>query len=860
MSSKLLVQHDGPTDRARHWDQPQGLGWQLWRRAHATALSTKQLRRDIQRVRLFPLMRHSLLADVHQRWGIGQSSAVSRFYADLPFVTGRAPFFYEGASPEQLSSPHQGLRRSVDAHLVSSLTSMSYLPRVLRPSQTMTTEGTAQGSSMAGAALMRRGRDMPNPDPALRLPLNRPSSNSFGSQAGIARDSDDGASSDVGPFVKPDSQQSEQQVVRRSSSVSDFINVKSDIRASQPTVASPEAQHNELVGSLLRHRDAPVLRNLMLQGGVEQNVQYPLLNGKSKLPSSVMRQRSGGTPRSSSPSGIQHVETPMSVASDLSRPAYWSASRFYPVAHGDAAIVRLTPSLGGTDEGSVRRHVGALEQQRTSVQRSPIAPMRAREKEWGIVPSPRLLLTKSEPVARKVTGYREPLTNRVADDLHTSPIMFSRTGQSTISFAQKKALLHRQISLRTQSPRDNEVVAGVLRQALSTSLATAVRPPSGQLPYAGYVTGTVTSQNRASLTVTSAAQDNSRLSRASDYGDIVLRRLSGPGVRAGAETDNFTASIGITSVAQPLSHHEPYLRRYNNRTTAITNPLFLAGRGLRAGERSASQDNFGLSRASDYGDIVLRRFSGPGTRAGVETDNFTASIGITSMAQPLSHHEPYLRRYDNRTTAITNPLFLAGHGFRAGERGVSVPPGTVSRFVPPTIAPHTVQRYVVNPDKPILGITGTAAGEDPGSGQRAVSSFSGLTGRWSGALVSPPFLRRFHGRPAQGQQASVMMLRDAAPDLLLAHPLRPEGQDGLAARRYINGAIMQTSPQPAAITTGSAATLTSTGNGQGPGMTETQTRPSQAQMDLDELVEKTWQKLMDKLTIEHERRGRMQWL
>jgi hypothetical protein len=479
MSSKLLVQHDGPTDRARHWDQPQGLGWQLWRRAHATALSSKQLRRNAQHVRLFPLMRHSLLADVHQRWGIGQSSAVSRFYADLPFFRGRAPFFYAGASPEQSSSPHQWLRRSVDAHSVSSLTSMAHLPRALRPSQAMTTEGTAQRLSMAGAALMRRGRDMPNPDPALRLPLNRPRSNSFGNPAGIAPDSDDGASSDVGPFSKPDGQQSEQQVVLRSTSVPDSIKAKSDIRTSRLRAASPEAQQNELVGSLLRHRDVPVLRNLMLQGGVEQNVQYPLLNGKSKLSSSVMRQRSGGTPRSSSPSGIQHVETP---------------------------------------------------------------------------------------------------------------------------------------------------------------------------------------------------------------------------------------------------------------------------------------------------------------------------------------------------------------------------------------------RYVVNPDKPILGITATAAGEDPGSVQRAVSSFSGLTGTWPGALVSPPFLRRFHGQSERGQQTSAVMLRDAAPDLPLVHPLRPEDQYSLAARQHANGSIMQTSPQPAATTTGSAEMLTSIGNGQGPAIAETQTRSSQAQIDLDELVEKTWQKLMDKLTIEQERRGRMQWL
>src|SRR5262249_54398822 len=276
MSSKLLAQHDRSTDRARHWDQPQGLGWQLWRRAHATALSGKQLQRDVRRFRTPPLMRHSLLTDIHERWGVGQSPAVTRFYSDLPLFWTRAPLFYTGEPPEQSPSPHHELHRSVDAHPVSSPSEMAYLSRGSNPSQAMTTEGTRQRLSTAGAALMWSRHNLPNPQHAQRLPWNRPRSHSFGNPAGIAPDSDDGAFSGVEPFLEPGGQQSEQQVVRRSPLVSDPINSKSDIRASQPTAASPEAQQNQLVRSLLRHRDVPVLRNLMLQRGVEQNVQYPL--------------------------------------------------------------------------------------------------------------------------------------------------------------------------------------------------------------------------------------------------------------------------------------------------------------------------------------------------------------------------------------------------------------------------------------------------------------------------------------------------------------------------------------------------------------------------------------------------------
>ena len=889
MSSKLLEQHDSSTNQARHWDQPQGVGWQLWRRTHATALSGKQLQRHALRFRIPTLMRHSLLMDIYERWGVGQSPAVTRFYSDLPLFWIRASLFSTGEPPEQSSSPHNELHRSVDAHPVSSLSEMAYLSRESNPSPAMTTEGTRQRLSRAGAALMWRRHNLPTPQHAQRLPWNRPRSHSFGNPAGLAPDSNNGAFSEVEPFLEPGGPQSEQQVVRRSPLVSDPINSKSDIRASQPTAASPEAQQNQLVRSLLRHRDVPVLQNLMLRRGVEQNVHYPLLNGKSRLSSSAMRQRSGGTPRYSYRSEIQQAETPMSVAFDVSRSAYWSASRFYPVTHGDVAVARLTPSLGGT-EVSLRRYVGAVEQQRTIVQRLPVTPLRPREEEWGTVPSPQLLFTKSVPVARNVTGYREPLAQRVADDSHTRPVMFSRTGQSVISFAQEKALLYGQDSLRAQSPQDNEMVAGVLRRALGTRLATAVRPPSGQFPYTGYDTGKVTSQRRASLTVMSAAQGNSRLSRASDHGDIVLRRLSDPGAKAGAETDNFTASsIGMMAVAQPPPHHETYLHRYENRTPAITNFFFLAGRGVQAGEREVSVPpgmvrRFAPSTIAPH--TVQTYVVNPGKRnsnRGLENNSIDEPLrgydsGVIVSRRPRESGSSWSSRHSGFRTVsrLADPEYhvLALALVNSHRRGFAEGPSAIPRVAgslavssaidrwraPHVLADHltasnTLQAMPLKQTRPFLGITASPAGEDPGPIQRAVSLFSGLMATRPGAPVSIPSLRRLHDQLERSQQASAMMLRDAAPDLPLAHSLRPENQDSLTARRSTNSSIIQTRPQPAATTTGSAAMLVSTGNGQGPGMRQAQTNASQALIDLDELVEKAWLKLMRKFAIEQERRG-----
>ncbi|HJY84301.1 MAG TPA: hypothetical protein VKK81_24855 [Candidatus Binatia bacterium] len=441
------------------------------------------------------------------------------------------------------------------------------------------------------------------------------------------------------------------------------------------------------------------------------------------------------------------------------------------------------------------------------------------------------------------------------------------------------------------------MAAGVLRRALGISLATAVRPSSGQLSYrelglsrAGYDTGTVTSQSRASLTVISAAQDNSRLSRAPDYGDIVLRRLSGPSARAGAETDNFTASIGMTAVvAQPLSRHEAYLHRYENRTAAITNPFSLAGRGVQPGKREVSVP-----------PGVVTRFASP-TIAPHPVQTYVINPGKASNKTDLENSidEP-LRGYDSGVIVSRRPRESGGtwsirqSGFRTVSRladpehqvpalalvnshprgfaeGLSAIPrvagslaisSAIARWSDPHVladyqltASNTLQAMPLKQTTPFPGITATSAGVDPGSVQRAVSLFSGLMAVRPGAPVSTPFLRRLHGQSERSQQAFAVMLRDAAPDLPLAHPLRPENQDSLTARRPTTGSIIHTRPQPAATTTGSAATLISTGNGQGSGMRQAQTNSPQASIDLDELVEKAWLKLMRKFTIEQERRG-----
>ena len=67
-----------------------------------------------------------------------------------------------------------------------------------------------------------------------------------------------------------------------------------------------------------------------------------------------------------------------------------------------------------------------------------------------------------------------------------------------------------------------------------------------------------------------------------------------------------------------------------------------------------------------------------------------------------------------------------------------------------------------------------------------------------------------------------------------------------------NDAVVQISPQSlASATLGTAPT----GSAEASEIRNTETVAARSQIDLEELVEKAWQKLMRKLTIEQERRG-----
>src|SRR5262249_31859013 len=106
-------------DRSHSWDHPNGLGWQVWRRAQSTGLLTQPIQRDLARFRANTLRNPApLVSDIRRRWRVRENTSVYRFGLDLPLFLGWVPPYRSGTS-HHLS---EAARRITD-------TSRNFLPQ-----------------------------------------------------------------------------------------------------------------------------------------------------------------------------------------------------------------------------------------------------------------------------------------------------------------------------------------------------------------------------------------------------------------------------------------------------------------------------------------------------------------------------------------------------------------------------------------------------------------------------------------------------------------------------------------------------------------------------------------------------------
>ena len=338
------------------------------------------------------------------------------------------------------------------------------------------------------------------------------------------------------------------------------------------------------------------------------------------------------------------------------------------------------------------------------------------------------------------------------------------------------------------------------------------------------------------------------------------------------------------------------------------NPRELGGRaGIQENQTSLDSrlrgnDEFGLPSLSTNVDTTALAFGRSVNRAGIETrhvsDDSTRTSGGTMPGQPYVGELPATDAHDSLSmevrisrAAVTSAGFEISRDY--GDAGI--PQG----WLPIKLAglplgggiartQRSLQRVIARSATPLLiarsgGVIRTAgSGQRPGitTPSQAIQSTkplpvelirdvsagessefhlpsAGLTSVLSPmrAMTATPVLTRRFDVPARQQQhAPAPEMRGTTHGMpFVALPVM---RDERGLLHGSNGAFFQTTPQEAASATNHALPI---GDGAEPRVVEPPTAGAQPQIDLDEIVEKAWEKLMRKLTIEQERRGYSRW-
>src|SRR5262245_53260978 len=135
-----------PNNPAQNWDHPNGLGWQVWRRAQSTGLSTQSILRDLARFRTNIQQDHApLLADIRRRWSLGRNSVVDRFGLNLPLIWARPRLFQGSSKSHHLPSfTPLALYRAPELPILPSVFELSPLLGVTESPQAMRTKHDEQ--------------------------------------------------------------------------------------------------------------------------------------------------------------------------------------------------------------------------------------------------------------------------------------------------------------------------------------------------------------------------------------------------------------------------------------------------------------------------------------------------------------------------------------------------------------------------------------------------------------------------------------------------------------------------------------------------------------------------------------------
>jgi hypothetical protein len=314
------------------------------------------------------------------------------------------------------------------------------------------------------------------------------------------------------------------------------------------------------------------------------------------------------------------------------------------------------------------------------------------------------------------------------------------------------------------------------------------------------------------------------VTRQAVYPGLILRRAAGKDTHSGGPaTPEIAAPIGAWPVVPQLSHSLPV-----NLPTSRHEGLPALMMGKTTHERT------GLFRQTVYPGSIL----GPAARedtpsGGPATPTIATLVGSRPVIPELAHSLP-LNLLTGRNEASPTPMMGKTSHERTGLFRQAVYPGLILRL---------------------------AAGKDTRSGGPATPATSTPSGAWP---VTPELSRSLPLKllTSRNQASPTPMMGKTSHEMPLFYKSAANTREGTSPDHQAHRSAVPNRPVQLPdrnLTTG-ANILEAQNLPETPSAPGTETAAAGSRMDPDELGEKIWHKIMRKLTIEQERRGRTPWI
>ena len=905
-------------DRSHSWDHPNGLGWQVWRRAQSTGLLTQPIQRDLARFRANTLRNPApLVSDIRRRWRVGENTSVYRFGLDLPLFLGWVPPYRSGTSHHLSVAGSEAARRITD-------TSRNFLPH---EKSRFSVTATLVGS----------------PSPAA------------------------------------DTQKPAEAIVPRSASESEDTVVNSVARRAEPSASSLEEKQSEWNSSnfaLTTLRESPLPQKFIT------TVQTFPLNSRTELLSSAIIHRYKSIPAAVQKSSRRFSRTEESISTLLQPVYETSEllktsprHRAFSTTTNNFPSVPDVSARGATDAGGERRTSGqdstiAMAQPRdyqagitprsNSLQPTNLVlelkegtisrTVLSKPSVVGSTPERTALTRNHDITISRVDGMLTPQRNRVAAETTlTGRVMASVISRGSGTHSPVEVMLPPLTVTRHRFEQPFSLYKSSLsptfgpREFVSTlHRATYVPAPGSEFaPHTEEVgarfgtspSGAPATESRlTNPTASQITRIGSRLFAAGAHETPGLPALSDdrgisnfPDAHGMPVVTTSRTAISMSAVAMPLSTPSvlrraesmaggPEQRFFSQRAVPVAltvsraeSPGFSssseAARGnalgvdlidTYAGRRETLQTNEGSGSNLVFGPVASRvvvesgRISNDATETSVTN---SPSQSFDGERHPKETHYPQSMEgsITPETVAATGfgtlsvygdigrprlPLMTHRRGLFLG--GFPAVKNSVWRAVERLGAPLSLTRTAVS--RTAVGNQLPWIAKAPGIGQstelisarwshgmsveesstifpRSEAAVPMVMSMWSGTMTAPAVLRRSHAFANQGQYAASPAIRGTAHDMPFVVRPTTAGEGGLMAAHRNNGTSIQTVPQGSVPAVTGALPI----GGQGESLAVDKSTAPAAQIDLDEVVEKAWQKLLLKLTIEQERRGYSRW-